>query len=46
MSDVVKIPLDLIKTWAEWKEIHQMKIYSASEKDETLLSKVLETKKI
>ena len=46
MSDVVKIPLDLIKAWTEWKDIHQMNIYSASEKDETLLSKVLETKKI
>ena len=46
IDDVAKIPLDIISTWRDWKDIHGMNIYSASNEDETLLSKVLETKKI
>ena len=46
VDDVVKIPLGIIKKWLDWQPIHQMKIYSSSNKDETLLSKILETKEI
>jgi len=46
IEDVVKVPLDIVSTWRNWENIHGMKIYSASNKDETLLSKVLETKKL
>ena len=46
IEDATKIPLDIIKQWSDWSSIHGMKIYSASNPDETLLSKVLETKSI
>ena len=45
-DDVIKIPLSIIKKWTEWSSLHNMKIYNASNPDETLLSKVLETKEI
>ena len=45
-SAATKIPLDIVSTWRDWKEIHGMDLYSASNPDDTLLSKVLETKKL
>ena len=45
-NDAIKIPLGIIKKWTEWSHLHNMRIYSASNPDETLLSKVLETKEI
>ncbi len=46
IEDAARIPLDIVSIWREWQDVHGMKIYSASNEDETLLSKVLETKKI
>lgn len=46
IKDVVKIPLDIVSSWKNWESTHGMRIYSASNENETLLSKVLETKKI
>ena len=45
-DNAINIPLDIIKQWTGWSDLHNMKIYSASNPDETLLSKVLETKEI
>ena len=45
-DDAISIPLGIIKKWTEWTNLHNMKIYSASDPNETLLSKVLETKEI
>ena len=45
-TDATKFPLGLIKQWAEWETYHGMSIYSASDPNETLISKVLPTRKV
>lgn len=46
IDDVVMVPLGIIQKWTKWKNIHRMNIYNSSAKEETLLSKVLETREI
>jgi hypothetical protein len=45
-TDATAFPLSLIKQWTEWEIYHGMSIYSASDPSETLLSKILPTKKV
>ena len=45
-NNVIDIPLSMIQKWNAWKNLHQMNIYSSSDPNETLLSKVLETRGI
>tara|TARA_Y100000289_G_scaffold65972_1_gene80890 strand:+ start:274 stop:1086 length:813 start_codon:yes stop_codon:yes gene_type:complete len=45
-GEVIQIPLGIIKMWKNWENLHQMKIFSASNPKETLLSKVLETREL
>lgn len=46
LTRALQIPLDAVRQWSDWSDIHNMAIYNISNKDETLLSRILETKEI
>ena len=43
-NNIVEYPLNIIKKWIEWKNLHGMKVFNSADGSLSLLSRVLENK--